>query len=48
MHLFPHINSSVPRTDHSTLHVPGRADIKSFGFDLGGTPCAGALRWDAK
>jgi len=44
--LFPHISNTTSR-DLSSLHtVEGRPDIKSFGYDLGGSTCACTLQWD--
>jgi hypothetical protein len=45
--LFPHLNASAPARKNA-MHVEGREDIQSFGFDLGGSTCACALQWDAR
>ena len=46
--LFPHLSTSPASS--STLpgaaFVEGRPDIKSFGFDLGGSTCACTLQWN--
>ena len=54
--LFPHLNTcntssamrqtSAPMRKTSALHIEGREDIQSFGFDLGGSTCACVLEWD--
>jgi hypothetical protein len=36
----------APKNKASALHIKGRDDIKSFGFDLGGSTCACELQWD--
>lgn len=39
-------NSS--RVVHGAVHVPGRRDIDSWFYDLGGSTCACTLQWDQK
>lgn len=45
--LFPSANASSPARKKSAMYVEGREDIRSFGFDLGGSTCACELKWDA-
>jgi hypothetical protein len=47
-YLFPYLNTSSPARKTSGIHVKGREDIQSFGFDLGGSTCACLLQWDAR
>ena len=44
--LFPHLTNSSARVLISPHTVEGRPDIKSFGYDLGGSTCACTLQWD--
>ena len=45
--LFPHIAaSSASGTLPGAAFVEGRPDIRSFGFDLGGSTCACTLQWN--
>jgi len=44
--LFPHLSNSSSHVLSASAFVENRADIKSFGFDLGGSTCACTLQWD--
>jgi len=44
--LFPHISNSTSSKLLSPHTVHGRPDIRSFGYDLGGSTCACTLQWD--
>ena len=46
--LFPTVNASSPAHKKSAMYIEGREDIRSFGFDLGGSTCACELKWDAR
>jgi len=44
--LFPHLTNSSARVLISPHTIQDRPDIKSFGYDLGGSTCACTLQWD--
>lgn len=44
--LFPHLSNHTPPVLASPASVKGRPDIRSFGFDLGGSTCACTMQWD--